>query len=47
MKMLEILQMLDREYQKKYGEELIHNPEEAQKMGKFVLEFYRALAKQV
>jgi hypothetical protein len=44
MKMLEILKMLDREHQKKYGEVLIHNPEEAQKMGKFVLDFYRALA---
>lgn len=45
--MLELLKKLDREFEAKFGEELIHNPEEAQKMADFILDVYREIAKGV
>ncbi len=44
-KMLNLLKKLDKEFEKKFGEELIHNPEEAKKMADFIIDVYKEILK--
>lgn len=44
--MLNLLKKLDKEFEKKFGEELIHNPEEAKKMADFIIDVYKEILKQ-
>lgn len=43
--MLNLLKKLDKEFEKKFGEELIYNPEEAKKMADFIIDVYKEILK--
>lgn len=43
--MLNLLKKLDKEFEKNFGEELIHNSEEAKKMADFIIDVYKEILK--